>query len=128
MPQDLILNSLDIQRYRCFRELRIKHLGRVNLIVGKNNVGKSTILEALRLFANPASFRDIVEILRARDEIADLDSRDGEYEVDDLPFQRFFFGRGTFRIGSDLDRIYRFARKNSIDLDLFQIRPGAKYR
>ena len=60
MPKDLILNSLEIQRFRCFRELRIGHLGRVNLIVGKNNVGKSTVLEALRLFARPESAADLL--------------------------------------------------------------------
>jgi AAA15 family ATPase/GTPase len=68
MPKDLILNSLEIQRFRCFRELRIGHLGRVNLIVGKNNVGKSTLLEALRLFASPASFADLLEIFATRNE------------------------------------------------------------
>jgi energy-coupling factor transporter ATP-binding protein EcfA2 len=100
MPKDLILNSLEIRRFRCFRELRIEHLGRVNLIVGKNNVGKSTILEALRLFARPASFQDVVEIFKTRDEIANLDVPFGEYEVDDLPFGRLFFGR-TVSVASD---------------------------
>lgn len=40
MSGELVLNSLEIQRFRCFRELRIERLGRVNLIVGKNNAGK----------------------------------------------------------------------------------------
>jgi len=62
MPGDLILNSLEIQRFRCFRELRIERLGRVNLIVGKNNVGKSTILEALRLYAIDRARRCVSEI------------------------------------------------------------------
>ena len=34
---DLILNSLEIRGFRGFRHLRIERLGRVNLIVGKNN-------------------------------------------------------------------------------------------
>ena len=77
MSKDLILNSLEIQQFRCFRELRIGHLGRVNLIVGKNNVGKSTLLEALQLFARPGSLADLLEILLARDEIslADVEER-----------------------------------------------------
>ena len=94
MPTDLILNSLEIQRFRCFRELRIGHLGRVNLIVGKNNVGKSTVLEALRLFARPASLADLLEIFATRNEIANPeDFRRGEYDINDLPFGRLFFGR-----------------------------------
>jgi len=46
----LILDSLEIRGFCGFRQLQIEHLGRVNLIVGKNNVGKSSLLEALRLY------------------------------------------------------------------------------
>jgi AAA15 family ATPase/GTPase len=35
--------------YRCFRDLSISPLARLNLIAGKNNVGKTTLLEALWL-------------------------------------------------------------------------------
>jgi hypothetical protein len=97
MPKDLILNSLEIQRFRCFRELRIGHLGRVNLIVGKNNVGKSTILEALRLFAKPGSFRDLLEILSTRNEVFAnelfaVDELSGR-SLPFLPVNGLFFGR-----------------------------------
>jgi hypothetical protein len=47
----LLLHSLEIRSFRGFQHLRIEHLGRVNLIVGKNNVGKTALLEALRLYA-----------------------------------------------------------------------------
>lgn len=33
----LILPSLEVQGFRGFQDLRIEKLGRVNLIVGKNN-------------------------------------------------------------------------------------------
>lgn len=51
----LVLNSLEIRRFRAFRYLQIERLGHVNLIVGKNNVGKSNLLEALQLYARRAS-------------------------------------------------------------------------
>ena len=54
---NLILDSLEIRNFRGLKELRIEKLGRVNLIVGKNNVGKTSVLEALRLYAQPASLR-----------------------------------------------------------------------
>lgn len=68
MP-DLLLPSLEIQNFRAFEHLRIERLGRVNLITGKNNVGKSALLEAIYLYANhgtPYLFR---ELLDARDEL-----------------------------------------------------------
>ncbi len=49
---ELLLDSLEIKGYRCFEHLTIEKLGRVNLIVGKNNVGKTALLEALWIYAN----------------------------------------------------------------------------
>ena len=36
----LVLDSLGVKNLRAFMHLRIEKLGRVNLIFGKNNVGK----------------------------------------------------------------------------------------
>lgn len=41
--------SIRIQNFRGIKDLEIHDLGRVNLIVGANNVGKSSVLEALSL-------------------------------------------------------------------------------
>ncbi len=39
--------SFHIKNFRCFRELKMENLERVNLIAGENNVGKTALLEAL---------------------------------------------------------------------------------
>lgn len=44
-----MLPSFYILRFRLFDELNLSKLGRVNLIVGRNNTGKSALLEALYL-------------------------------------------------------------------------------
>ena len=41
--------SFEVQNFRCFRELTIANLERVNLIAGMNNVGKTALLEAMFL-------------------------------------------------------------------------------
>lgn len=46
-----MITSLTITGFRCFRELRVAPLTRVNLIVGKNNAGKTSLLEAVELVA-----------------------------------------------------------------------------
>lgn len=46
-----MLSSFEITNFRTFSHLRIERLGRVNLIVGKNNVGKTALLEALHVYA-----------------------------------------------------------------------------
>ena len=66
-----MLTSLEIKNFRTFSHLVIERLGRVNLIVGKNNVGKTTLLEALRLYAGLKPEWAIGEMLIERDELPD---------------------------------------------------------
>jgi hypothetical protein len=44
-----VIESLEIKGFRCFEHLRVPGLTRVNLIVGKNNSGKTSLLEAVEL-------------------------------------------------------------------------------
>ena len=64
----LKVESITLERFRAFRELTIRGLGRVNLITGKNNAGKSSVLEGLRILANNAAPDVIYDILRYREE------------------------------------------------------------
>ena len=65
----MALPSLDIRQFRAFRHLEIERLGRVNLITGKNNVGKTCLLEALWLYASRGSPSRVFQLLEWRDEI-----------------------------------------------------------
>ena len=60
--------SIDLKRFRAFRALSIHGLGRVNLITGRNNTGKSSILEGLRILTTNAALDVICDILRYREE------------------------------------------------------------
>lgn len=50
-----MLGSLRIKGFRAFSDLTIERLGRVTLVVGRNNVGKTTLLEAVHLHASTGS-------------------------------------------------------------------------
>lgn len=63
-----MLASLNIKNYRNLKELRINSLGRVNLITGKNNTGKSTILEAIAIYATKGDLNLIYQLLGERGE------------------------------------------------------------
>lgn len=65
-----MLSSLEIKNFRTFSHLVIQRLGRVNLIVGKNGVGKTTLLEALRLFQSIQPPSTVASLLRERNEVA----------------------------------------------------------
>lgn len=47
-----MLKSLKIQNFRGFRNLEINDLGAVNIIGGRNNAGKTSLLEAIALLSN----------------------------------------------------------------------------
>jgi hypothetical protein len=46
-----------VKNFRCFGNLEIGDLARVNLIAGKNNTGKTALLEAIRLHCDPTDSR-----------------------------------------------------------------------
>ena len=50
--QPLHLPSLVIKNFRGIDELTIPRLGRVTLLAGKNGVGKTTVLDAVRVWAD----------------------------------------------------------------------------
>src|SRR5579884_2116928 len=94
---NLILNSLEIHNFRAFEHLQIERLGRVNLIVGNNNVGKTCLLEALQLYAQRGSPRLILEQLRSHDE--SKQAQGGYWDAEELlsAFKYMFHGRPDVR-------------------------------
>jgi len=86
-----MLNSFYVRCFRSFSELDIPRLGRVNLIVGKNSVGKTTLLEALWLYAARMRPEALHHLLVARaDVLTEQDPESREIEVD---VKALFFGR-----------------------------------
>lgn len=84
------LESLQIKNFRMLEDFSVEKLGDVNLIVGKNNSGKSTVLEALRIYAGNANQRLLEEIAQSRSEKYRLTEDD---DLRELPFESFFHGR-----------------------------------
>ncbi len=48
-----MFQSFAVKNFRCFRELTLAPLERINLIAGKNNTGKTALLEAIHLHSYP---------------------------------------------------------------------------
>ncbi|WP_162915412.1 AAA family ATPase [Paraflavitalea soli] len=63
-----MLDSLAIKNFRNLKDLTIPSLGKVNLITGKNNTGKSAILEAIAIYASRADMGVILQQLEDRGE------------------------------------------------------------
>ncbi|MEA5509166.1 AAA family ATPase [Crocosphaera sp. UHCC 0190] len=61
------LESLHIHSFRGIRDLELNDLGRINLFVGINNCGKTSVLEAISLYCNPLNLREWYTISRQRE-------------------------------------------------------------
>lgn len=67
LESDDMISNLTIKDFRTFPELKVEPLTRVNLFVGTNNAGKTTILEAVELLAT-GTFSALASSLRRRGE------------------------------------------------------------
>ena len=102
---DLHFPDLSIKGFRGFKDLTIPQLGRVTLITGKNNTGKSSILEALRLHTQDAAPHVLYNILTSREEnIRGMDEDDRSYDPDNM-FHASSLFHGFPQLSEDFDPI-----------------------
>ena len=117
---DLILNSLEIQGFRAFDHLKIEKLGQVNLIVGKNNIGKSCLLEAIRLYAHRGSPEVMREILMARDEgsLGYKQVRTEKATASAFDIKYLFYGRSKLFVKGPVFETFSIGPIEKVDLQL----------
>ncbi|MDI6793905.1 MAG: AAA family ATPase [bacterium] len=61
-----MLQSLQVKGYRGIDGLKIDEMQQFNLLIGPNNSGKSSLLEALFLHCTPGNFIALLRIISAR--------------------------------------------------------------
>jgi len=62
------LESITIHQFRGLRDVKLEHLGQVNLLVGINNSGKTSVLEALSIYCHPLDIRVWLSTARQREQ------------------------------------------------------------
>ena len=88
----LHLPSLSVRGLLGIPDLTIPRLGRVTLIAGKNGVGKTTLLDAVRIYAERGNYLVLDAVLQSRDEIVSFDETAArQTPVPDL--ESLFYGR-----------------------------------
>ncbi len=66
MPGQKQLERIKIHRFRGVRDLDLDTLGQVNLLVGPNNSGKTSVLEAISVYCAPLDVLQWVRVARNR--------------------------------------------------------------
>lgn len=57
-----LISKLNISMFRGIRELELDHLSRINVLIGANNSGKTSILEAIRLMSQPYNIGTLMQV------------------------------------------------------------------
>ena len=74
----LHLPTLSIEGFRGIDSLSISRLGRVTLFSGENGVGKTTLLDAVRVYASRGRSTVLSQLLRNHGELKGYTDKDGE--------------------------------------------------
>ena len=87
-----MLRNLKLEKYRGFDDYELVDLSRVNLLVGRNNCGKTSILEALHFLVSRGDPFVLTRSASRRGEVGDAGSksRQGEPSVSHFFFRHRF--------------------------------------
>ncbi len=97
---DKMLRSFEVRNFRLFREIKIELLARINLIVGKNNSGKSALLEAVQLYASNGFTGNVLfNLVTNRDEAWKGQSTPADLPMDSNPIRHLFYGHKIPSLG-----------------------------
>ena len=74
-------HSIILENYRGFSRYTMKELARVNLLVGKNNCGKSALLEGIHILESGGNSGVLVDIAMRRGETVARYNEETAYDV-----------------------------------------------
>ena len=97
-----MLRNLKLEKYRGFDDYELVDLSRVNLLVGRNNCGKTSILEALHFLVSRGDPFVLTRSASRRGEVGDAGSksRQGQPSVSHFFFRHRFAPGAGFRLSS----------------------------
>lgn len=62
-----MFKEIEINGYRGLKNIRLKELERINVLIGENNSGKTSVLEAIQLFGSRNVIENTISIARKRE-------------------------------------------------------------
>lgn len=82
-----MLQTLKIEKFRGFKEFKLHNLGRLNLLVGTNNSGKTSILEAIQLLRSRKDLSVLASAMDARGEYLWNEQKDKTLDIRHLFYE-----------------------------------------
>ena len=123
MSPQPVIRKLDIARFRGLNALSLDNLSHVNVLVGANNCGKTSVLEAVMLLGAPNSFRTVKEMALYR--VSPSEEQEEENRIDYLLsiFQQRRDGTYIVDLGAEVNEYaYRYQIKGELEKKLGSFR------
>lgn len=110
-----MLDALQIKNYKNFVNFEIVDLARINLIAGKNNTGKSSLLEALSIYFSEGDPVVLREILSGRGELSAklMTASDSHAELNFAALKSLFNNRSSESFRQEIE-MAGFPKENDI--------------
>lgn len=96
------IENLEIDSYRGIHNLKIENLGDINIFVGDNNTGKTSVLEAIQFFCEPNPY-NLLQIARQREKYR---AKMGNSFVDSI--------RYLFDVDSSKNEVYNLTMSGTV--------------
>jgi len=115
------IKNIEIKNFKCFEDFKAEGFGRVNLIGGKNNVGKTAFMEAVGINVHSTNiltlFSSLMAIYFERNKLEFIEKG---YSVDDL--KSLFESRQTYFSKSNINEVhYKLYNKDGKKEYIFNI-------
>jgi AAA15 family ATPase/GTPase len=105
-----MIEDIEINNFRCFDQLKVSGCKRINLISGKNNVGKTALLEAIFLSSMPTKDA-IVSIGNLRNELF-ISVKESSEKM----WSSFFYQQNINNISCSINTIFQDGTFKNIDI------------
>ncbi|MCT7972064.1 AAA family ATPase [Laspinema olomoucense] len=81
-----MFKTIAIENFRGFQSFKLENLGRINLLVGENNSGKTSILEAVEVLCSRGTVETLIKVMNRRGEYLEgeedgLNQRERVFEI-----------------------------------------------
>ena len=121
------INRIEIKNFKCFKDFKAEGFGRVNLIGGKNNVGKTAFMEAVYVNVEAKTIQSflgaLVRIKTSRDtlDILDNKNRGKEFSLKET----VEYSNNLFTKSNINKTLYKIEEENGIKEYVFQFKESA---
>lgn len=87
-----MFTTITLQNFRGFPSFKLENLGRINLLVGENNSGKTSILEAVELLCSRRTVEAFGKVMNRRGEYLEWEENDLNQRERFFDIRHLFYG------------------------------------